>query len=311
MSALIIERAAPIMQLQDLGRFGVAHHGLSQGGPMDLHAHCWANRLLGNPVSCATIEITFGNTEFSTQKDTWLALCGADMHATIEGKPVPTWSSFLLKNNQSLKLSYTCAGMHSYLAATGGFDSSRILESQSTVLRNDIGNLLNPDDQVRIHGSQFDGPATYTPPCYIPDYSDQIELRMISYGEETPEVFQTQFSVSQRSNRMGSILETKSPLSPKSGIISEALPIGTVQLPPDGKPIILLNDRQTQGGYYKLGSIMRCDLPKIAQAPPGTRVSIRQVDLESARKEWLEFCHFFRLLGRKKSQGVMVCHDSL
>ena len=62
MSALIIERAAPMMQLQDLGRFGVAHHGLSQGGPLDLHAHCWANRLLGNPVSCATIEITFGNT---------------------------------------------------------------------------------------------------------------------------------------------------------------------------------------------------------------------------------------------------------
>jgi len=295
-SALIIERAAPMMQLQDLGRFGVAHHGLSQGGPLDLHAHCWANRLLGNPVSCATIEITFGNAEFSTQKDTWLALCGADMHATIDGQPVPTWSSFLLKNNQSLKLFYPKTGLRSYLASAGGFDTPTTLGSQSTVLRNDIGRKLMIGDIIPIQETRFTGPTARTPPCYIPNFSDQIELRMIPYSETKQQVFQTRFTVSQRSDRMGLILDTRSPLPTHHGIISEALPIGTVQLPPDGKPIILLNDRQTQGGYYKLGCIMRCDLTKIAQAPPGTRVSIRQIDLESAREEWLEFCHFFRFL---------------
>ncbi len=294
MSALLIERASPMMLVQDLGRFGVAHHGLSQGGPLDLHAHCWANKLLNNPPNCATLEITFGNAELIAGQDIWLALCGADMHATIDGQNVQVWSSFLLRKNQSLKLSYPREGLRSYLATAGGFDTPATLQSQSAVLRNDIGKQLIDGDKLNTHDRPFDGSVTHTPACYVPDYPNHIELRMISYGKEHTEIFQTNFTVSQRSDRMGVILDAESPLPPLPGITSEALPIGTVQLPPDGKPIILLNDRQTQGGYYKLGCIMRCDLPKLAQAPPGTQIRIREVDLDTARREWIEFCRFFQ-----------------
>lgn len=136
MNALLTVKPGMQTLIQDTGRFHAAQIGLSCGGPMDLHAYCWANRLLGNPMSSPALEITLGNACFKALKDCWLALTGAPMPADIDGKPLSTWRSFLLKKGQTLSLSMARSGMRSYLAIQGGFQASQVFDSAATVERN-------------------------------------------------------------------------------------------------------------------------------------------------------------------------------
>lgn len=294
MDSLEIVRAAPSMQIQDLGRFSVSHHGLSQGGAVDLHAHCWANFLLDNPIAAATLEILIGNTELLALRDLQLSLTGAEVSASIDGEMIANWSSFSILQGQSLKISYAASGLRCYLAINGGFDAESILGSVSTVLRNDLGaNSLESD----ILKSNQQAPPEIlpqikrTPPEFIPEYSKKITLRVITNDDS--ELFRRNFTVSPQSDRTGIRLITDKPLKSGSGIISEPNALGAIQLPADGKPIILLNDRQTQGGYQKLGHVAKIDLSLLAQARPGTVMRFKKTSLADAREAWRIFMEFF------------------
>ena len=293
MSSLQIIRSAPSMQFQDLGRYGHTHHGISQGGALDLHAHCWANRLLENSPQCTTLEIAIGNAEFLALEDTNLALTGAEMHATIDGKPISNWSSFILKKGQHLTLKYASSGLRSYLAIQGGFSSPLTLGSSSTVLRNNIGSNLT-EGTILENDTALTDHHNRTPHFFIPDYKESLTLRVTPLDLEHP-FLNMSYKVSNQSDRMGVRLTPSSTLPARSGIISEGTSLGTIQLPPDGKPIILLNDRQTQGGYHKLGNIIRTDLHLLAQARPGTAIRLTPTSLTEARNEWVKFSRFFQL----------------
>ncbi len=290
LNSLKIIRSAPSIQLQDLGRFGVAHHGLSQGGALDLHAHCWANRLLENSIECSTLEILIGNTEILATQDSNISLTGAEVNVSIDGKKIDNWSSFILKKNQHLKIGYAKTGLRIYLGIKGGFASEPILESISTVLRNDIGSNLT-EDSILESPSIKSSLHNRTPSNFIPKYKNIMTVRVIT--NEASSITDNTFTVTPNSDRTGIRFHSDAAFTTGSGIISEPNALGAIQLPPDGQPIILLNDRQTQGGYQKLGHIAKIDLAIIAQARPGTKIRFKKTSLTEAREAWMIFLKFF------------------
>ncbi|HCS05576.1 MAG TPA: allophanate hydrolase, partial [Pseudomonas sp.] len=122
MSRLLIQASTPLCQLQDAGRFGVRHLGVTQGGAADWQSMTWANWLLGNGLQAPVIEITLGGFSVIAQRDCTLALAGADLAATVDGQPLKPWRSFRLRQGQTLDFVQPLNGARAYLAAPGGFD---------------------------------------------------------------------------------------------------------------------------------------------------------------------------------------------
>lgn len=298
-SGLTVLQAGVQSSLQDLGRFGCADQGLSQGGAVDLHAHCWANKLLENDMDAATLEVAIGMAKFRAETDLQLAIAGADMQAQVDGSLIGNWRSFPVKCGQILTLKAAQQGIRAYLAVAGGFIAETYFGSVSAVPRNQVGDFIK-DGGFLTTGILDSQTLRQVPHRYIPEYQDSITLRIIeSYQaskfdrEQLDLFYRSEYILSQDTDRMGARLEGKPVSTPRSGIISEGIALGSIQIPPNGQPIILLNDRQTLGGYPKIGCVARIDLPKIAQARPGTKVQFVPIGLEQARREWLDFRRWF------------------
>ena len=301
MNSLTILQSAPRMQLQDLGRFGYAHTGLSQGGPIDLHAHCWANRLLENKPHATTLEISYGNCLFKANSNCSIAITGAEMNAQIDGVALQNWSTHFIRKGQILQLHYATKGIHAYLAIQQGFQTPPVLGSSATVIRNQIGSLLKENSNLEfIHHATPEKTSKRIPAQYIPDYDIAKNIRVIlpidQDADLSEKLIKNQFTISQKSDRMGINLIAAQPLPSQPGIISEGISLGAIQLPPSGNPIILLNDRQTQGGYKKIGAIARVDLPLLVQTRPGTSITLGPISRDQAAQEWTEFTQFFQPL---------------
>lgn len=271
---------------------------------MDLHAHCWANRLLGNCAECATLEVAIGMVSLRAESDVLLAITGADMQVEVDGVPAGNWSSFLMQKGQTLELKPARRGMRAYLAVSGGFQSDLMLGSRSTVVRNGMGSLLQEGEILWVSGEAPDASRheAHVPARYLPSYEDHIELRVMeSYqasdfsSDAVQQFYRSDFTVTPHSDRMGMRLEGETAVPGPKGIVSEGIALGAIQVPADGHPIVLLNDRQTLGGYPKLGVIARVDLPRLCQARPGTRIRFSPVSIEQARQEWQDFCAYFGL----------------
>lgn len=298
---LTVHRAGVHASLQDLGRFGYARHGLSQGGVMDLHSYCWANRLLENNPGCPALEIVIGMAAFRAESDLSLAITGADMQVKLDGVPVGNWRTFIMKRGQTLTVQAARTGMRTYLAVKGGFQAEPTLGSVSTVVRNGLGRVLREGDLLPA-GNSDSLAAVHVPPRYVPADQETIELRVIeSYqvadfsSSALERFYQSEYLVTQDADRMGVRLQGPAISSPPGSLISEGIALGAIQIPADGQPIILLNDRQTLGGYAKMGCIARVDLAKLAQARPGTAVRFVAVSMEQAQRDWREFCLYFDL----------------
>ncbi|GHA52181.1 biotin-dependent carboxyltransferase family protein [Photobacterium aphoticum] len=311
MAALVVQHPGMLSLLQDLGRLGVAEQGLSQGGAVDLHAACWANYLVGNIASAAVIEITLGMAQFIAVEDCTLALTGAPMQPLLDDIPMESWQCVFMRAGQTLKLGGARHGLRAYLAVQGGFLAPDVLGSCATVVRNQLGGLSH--GQPLITGDRV--PFAYacpdptmlsrhrqTPSRFIPDYSQPITLRVIeSYqaaafqAAEKARFYASRYTVSQETDRMGCRLSGPAIQAEIDGIISEGIALGAIQIPPDGQPIVLLNDRQTLGGYPKLGCVARVDIARLAQAAPGTSVQFIQGDLAVLSEEWRQFSRFFGL----------------
>ncbi len=304
---LLVEKPGPLSLIQDFGRFGLGHIGITQGGPVDGYAYNWANYLLGNPVNCPAIEITLGNASFVALHNCHLAICGGDLSATVDGTPIPNWSDFVLKKGQRLRFSTPKNGLRAYVAIKDGFDIPAHLGSCSTVIRESLGGLdakgsaLKSGDILPFtpHRLPKTKPRQMTF-RFKPDYNLPIKLRVIEgyqYHDFDPEVIDTfyssEFTISPDSNRMGYRLEGNSITPPYNGVLSEGIALGSIQIPDDGNPIVLLNDHQTIGGYPKIGCIARIDLPRLAQAKPGQKVYFVRGDRLKLQDLWCQWAQFF------------------
>ncbi|WP_049310977.1 biotin-dependent carboxyltransferase family protein, partial [Pseudomonas aeruginosa] len=132
-------QSTPLVQLQDRGRFGCRHLGVTQGGALDWLSMGWANWLLGNPLDAAVIEIALGGFVAECRADGWLALAGGDLGATLDGQPLPAWGAFAVRDGQRLAFAHPRQGARAYLAAPGGFAGERQLGSLATVAREGLG----------------------------------------------------------------------------------------------------------------------------------------------------------------------------
>ncbi|EDP60897.1 biotin-dependent carboxyltransferase family protein [Vibrio sp. AND4] len=304
---LFVEKPGSLSLIQDFGRFGLAHIGITQSGPVDDYAYSWANHLLGNPVNCSAIEVTLGNARFIALADCHVALCGGDLNATINGKPIGNWTDFCLYKGQTLAFGVAKNGLRAYLAVKGGLNVSVHLGSTSTAVRESLGGLAQQGEPLKA--GDVIGFEPHTLPSskpkqmtfrFKPDYSLPLVLRVIEgyqYQDFCPQsindFYSASFTISPNSNRMGYRLEGEAIQPPYDSVLSEGIALGAIQIPSDGNPIILLNDHQTIGGYPKFGCVARIDLPRLAQAKPGQNVRFVRGDRQGLQEVWCQWAKFF------------------
>lgn len=290
---LYVEKSTPLVQLQDGGRFGVRHLGVTQGGALDWQAQGWANWLLGNRLDAAVVEIPLGGVTLRADTDQRLALAGADLSADIDGQALSPWQAFDLHAGQRLTFRQPRSGARAYLAAPGGFLGQNVLGSCATVIREGFGGLdgqgraLRAGDQLRAAGAPH--VQRQMPEHLRPRYDGTAQLELVLgaqigdfAGISLFEAFDATWTLDQRADRMGMRLLGPQLHYQGAPMISEGIPLGAVQVPPDGQPIVLLNDRQTIGGYPRLGALSPRALARLAQCLPGSELRLRPCVQSSA-----------------------------
>lgn len=302
-----VERAGPLALLQDAGRFGVRRLGVTQGGPADLHGWAWANRLAGNPWGAATLEVTFGGLTLVAECEVTIAVAGADLGATLDDKPLPLWQPVIVREGQTLRFGSPVNGLRAYLAVAGGFYAAPVLGSVSCVAREGLGGFDGHGSKLadgdRLTVSEKVGQAvkhTQAPERERIDYRKPATLALLPgaqvsdfTGASLYAAFNQPWQVDDRADRMGVRL-TGPPLACRvTSMISEGIGLGAVQVPPDGQPIALLNDRQTIGGYPRLGALTPLSAARLAQCLPGQAVCLSATSTENALMAYRRFRHAF------------------
>lgn len=293
--------------LQAEPRRGVQHFGLSAGGPMDLLSHRAANRILGNAEDAATLEITRFGPRLRVVLDTVIALTGADLGATVDGEPLPLGRPVRLARDGELAFGEPRQGCRTYLAVQHGLSVPKVLGSRGTDLKGRFGGHrgrpLQPGDILYAGGGldrfphlELKGDAAFASGSpggvpHAPDLAAAAVLRLVPGAhldqltdEAREALFSQSFNVNPRSDRQGlRLLGPPLPLRAPLELLTEGAAFGTLQMPPDGQPILLMADRQSTGGYPRLGEVYSVDLPRAGQLAPGEAVRFALGHLDEAR----------------------------
>lgn len=310
MTGLQVLSPGPRTTIQDRGRRGYQRHGLAQGGAADLLAYLWANKLLDNPDHSACLEITLGGFEAIAEGPITIAITGAASDISVNGQPVDPWSTVHLENADRLKIGVPRYGRYSYLAIPGGIDAPAFCGSRSVVLREKIPGFtaLTEHDSLPALGSTSTIPRRSVPTGKRPDYAGEVILRIIPgyqvdqfHPDDLLRLTASDYRISQQSDRMGIRMEGAPLTRVASGVISEGIAMGAIQVPGEGLPIVLLNDRQTIGGYPKVGTLGIIDCGRLAQRLPGDRVRFCFSDLQDIQNE--------RLLAERYFQRTKWCES--
>ncbi|RXJ83612.1 biotin-dependent carboxyltransferase family protein [Arcobacter sp. CECT 8985] len=293
--------------IQDLGRFGFSHIGLTTSGVMDEYAYFVANRLLHNKIDENIIEIYYSNFLFKVNCDTQIAVTGAYCDIFInEKKQNFTWQIYNLKKGDIVNISKLKAGTIVYLSIKDGIKLKKEFGSYSTSIKEQIGGLngrkLKKGDILQINSNNLDNTIKRLNEKYYPKYGEEIELRVIlSYQEEffnkkqKQKFFSSEYKITSEFNRMACKLEGEKISCDIDGIVSEAICFGAIQIPKNGQPIILLKERQTIGGYPKIGSVLSIDCFRLSQLKPNMKVKFKQISLKQAQNKLKEFYNSFNL----------------
>jgi antagonist of KipI len=311
--SLRVLRPGLLTTVQDRGRHGLQHLGIVPCGAMDGTAHALANSLVGNATGEATLEITVLGPELGFERETLIALCGAEFDARVDGRALPANRPVLVEAGTRLAVRRALRGARAYLALAGGIALEEVLGSRSTYLPARFGGLegrplragdalpLAPD-AARIAAERYarlargatvrDGLRTVrwsAPSLTLPDREPIVVHAMEGrhFGRFQPTsqrvLFDAVWRVSPDSNRMGYRLAGPTlTLAEPGEILSEPTCLGTVQVPADGVPIALLADHQTTGGYPKIAEIAVADVPRLAQLAPGGTLHFARCTLEDA-----------------------------
>lgn len=289
--------------LQDAGRLGQHSIGLTTGGPLDKFSFEWANRLCGNPNNSCTIEASIGGLSLEAHVDTQIAFTGGDAVLTINKKPAASWRTHTVKTGDLIELGFAQNNTRHYLAVKGGFQIKPMFGSAATVVRETLGGLdgsalkakdiipCQPQDTASLSQYKLDEQ-------YRPNYSGDITLSVVlGYQQDNfsnlqkRRFFSSEFTLDERCDRMGFRTTGPEIRADINGILSEGICYGAIQIPPDGQPIVLLNDRQTIGGYPKIGSVFSLDIPTLTQRLPGTKVHFEAISIDEAQR-FLHLAHF-------------------
>ncbi|MBU1436293.1 MAG: biotin-dependent carboxyltransferase family protein [Gammaproteobacteria bacterium] len=304
-SALLLQKVNVFTQIQDLGRFGAASLGLTQGGVVDVTSARIANALVDNDANTPLLEIGLGALQFRAIGSVTVAITGAMMPVFVNGKPMPRYLSFQLQDGDQLEIGYSKNGARCYLAIAGGFAQQPVLGSVATVLREGIGGVngyaLQNGMQLPVakQVSSFFKPRSLEyqfqlQPKAMQNIPFVVGAQQAELGAEMLEKFQsTIYQMLPMSDRMGMRLRGAALAVASQAMLSEGICLGAIQLPPDGQPIVMLNDHQTIGGYPKLGAVTRLGVSALGQCRPGNLVRFIPLPLAQAidharrHEQWL------------------------
>ncbi len=296
MSKVTVKIGGLLTTVQDAGRIGYQKYGITQAGVMDEESYCYANALVGNPQGSAVLEINYMGPDLLFEDDTMIAVTGADCELTINGNSVAINESHLVPAGGSLRFVRLKQGVRAYLAFGGDIDVPVVNGSKSTFIKGHIGGFegrqIKPKDVFSLQALRPFKKRVLAAE-FKPDLAQEVTLRVVLgpqddyFTEKGVETFFSDvgYTVTRYSDRMGYRLDGPA-MEFKEGadIISDGTVMGSVQVPKDGKPILLLADRQTTGGYTKIGTVISADLPLVAQLAPNAHIRFTPISLEEAAK---------------------------
>ena len=285
-----VRRPGLLTTVQDLGRPGLAHLGVPTAGAADRRAFGLANRLVGNRPGAAGLEITLAGPELELETDGWVALTGGRVAADLDGRPVPMDVAVRVEAGQVLRIGPVTAGLRAYLAVRGGIDAPGVLGSRSTDTLAPVGPPRLEEGTALPVGDLADGDP-YRQVAPTPPVDPEPVLAVVRGPRD--DVFTDQavaaligvaWTVTSDSDRTGVRLDgPELERRRKVELASEGMVEGSLQVPPDGHPILFLANHPTTGGYPVIAVVVGPDLPLAAQARPGTRLRFRFVPLAAAR----------------------------
>lgn len=305
-TGLQVIRGGLTTQLQDIGRKGFAHLGITEAGPADYPAYYLANKLLGNPLICSQLELANGGLVMRANLETSIAVTGAVTELAVNGKQQPLWQSIKLFPGDEISIGSPTKGVFNYLAIRGGFQVAPILSSVATSPREGLGGLDGKGKRLRVgqllpaFPSRQEVALTMLK-ANVPLYGNRkpIVLRLIPGSQyqdftraQKRTLFARQYQVDKNSNKMGyRLLASEKTTAIFPAISSEAISYGAVQVPNSNEMIVMLNERQTIGGYPKLGTLYPPDCWALAQARVGSKVSIELMRLSVAQRRYRKEIH--------------------
>jgi antagonist of KipI len=265
--------------VQDLGRFRWAHHGVSASGAADPLALRAGNLLVGNAENAAAIEMTLTGGTFEFDNDTVVALTGSDF-----GAGLPLWEAVGIRSGQTVRFTATREGARCYMAVRGGIGVTKIMGSESVHVMTGVGGRpLRAGDVLPIGDADIRrsrGVAVVPPP-----YTRAGLIRVTDgpqAGQFGDELYSGEYLVSETSNRMGIRLSGPKIGSPPGQMLTEGVPLGAVQVPPDGQPIILFVEHQTTGGYPKPANVISADFCRLGQLRPRDQIRFERIGMDLA-----------------------------
>ncbi len=288
MTGLRLLRAGPYCTVQDAGRHGFLRFGITPAGPMDWIAHATANLLAGNPPGAAAVEIGPGGMAVAAEGGpVRLALSARGFRVLRQGSALPTRIALTLREGEVLEIAPGHAGLWAYLALPDGIAVPEVMGSRATHLRSGLGGRALAADGRLTAAPAGDEPdrALFDPPPPA-----TAPIRVVAGPQDdhfTPEALrlfaEARWTLTPRSDRMAYRLS--GPLLAHArghDIVSDGIALGAVQVPGDGQPLVLMADRQPTGGYPKIATVIRADLPRLAQTRPGESLSFTFVPVEQA-----------------------------
>lgn len=299
----MVENGGMQSSIQDAGRMGFSDIGLTQSGAMDEYAFGYANLLLNNPFNTSVIEIALGGMVLLAYGNFSIALCGANMNCKLNEMSIEPWQTYTIKEGDLLSFGFAASGQFAYIAVMGGFSTPVAYGSFSTSIKEGLGGIegrkllkgdfLACETKVLTNKRKLEKTS-------IPTYGNEVVLRVIlGYQSElfTPKqqhtFFNTPYMYKGEGDRMGYRLCGEKIVPSLTGILSEAICFGAVQIPSHGEPIVLLKERQTIGGYPKIGSVLGVDCFKLSQLKAGGIVKFEVIALEEAQAKARAFYRFF------------------
>jgi antagonist of KipI len=299
--AFSVIRPGMLTTIQDLGRWGYQRLGVPVAGPMDAYSHRYANALVGNSETAAALEITLIGPVLEAVGKVTCAVAGARFEVSIEGRSIPPDRVFDVESGTRLRFGTRISGARATLAVRGGFEVPASYGSRATSIISRIGpfggRALRAGDQLPV-GPEREAAAAVRSDLGLTLPQGGARLRVIQgpHGDmfeasAFEALFGSRYIVTPNSNRMAYRLEG-SALGHRgsAGILSDATPIGSLQVPPSGQPILLMADRQTTGGYPKIATVITADLPVAGQLAPGDWIEFHPVSREQAvgllKEQW-------------------------
>jgi biotin-dependent carboxylase-like uncharacterized protein len=263
---------------------------------MDSFSARLANLLAGNPENSACLEMTLKGPTLKTINPCNIAITGANLKPTVNGAFIDTWTTRHVKKDDVISFSTAQGGCRGYFAISGGIEVPQVLGSRSTYIRGGFGGYLGrplrKGDIIRGTLSERTGWVRYVPPEYIPSYTLDATIRVILgpqddfFTENAVKTFlNSDYEITPESDRMGYRLDGPTiEHSKEPEIVSDGVTAGSIQVPADGMPIVLMRDAQTVGGYPKIAHAISPDLNQLAQLTPGDSIKFKRVEIHEAHE---------------------------